>query len=133
MIDPAKLSEWKAKAEAATEGVWKSNDLAYYQDFDGDEDLVCARTPLIVRRKDESYESHKSRAKPDAEFIAVAREAVPALIAEVERLREALEYVSLHHAEKQCQHLEYFQPPDSTDFYFKCRCAAAYAKRAISA
>lgn len=65
------LQAIKARAAAATPGPWSVNNT--------DPDVVLDSDGRFVGRADEDA---------DAEFIAHARTDVPALIAEVERLRE---------------------------------------------
>ena len=71
-LTPAQLEAIRKRAEAATEGKWFTDDAELYVSADGYVEVA------------EAYE------KADAEFIAHSREDIPALLAEVERLRTAL-------------------------------------------
>lgn len=84
-MDEAKLSEIEARAKAATEGPWSVGEefRTHVVDgaFAGDDRLPVASQPsngLGATAWDEA----------NATFIAHAREDVPALVAEVRRLRE---------------------------------------------
>lgn len=68
------LDEIKKRAEAATPGPWAAHERAHKNEWALRGPATSART--LVRE--------------DATFIAHARQDVPALVAEVERLREAL-------------------------------------------
>ncbi len=70
-----RLAEWRKLADAATEGPW----YASWADAERDES-VKDYSPVFAQ-----YEQQ------EAEFIVAAREAVPALLDEVERLRVELE------------------------------------------
>lgn len=72
-LTPARLEAISKRAEAATEGPWRR---AMYKVRGGDMNYEMADPPRIV----------------DAEFIAGAREDIPALLAEVERLRTVLAF-----------------------------------------
>lgn len=86
-ITPEQLAEWRSRAEAATPGPWAVHVRRIDMDGVRTEDGVS----LVVDAVE--YD-------PDAPFIAVAREAVPALIAEVERLQAEMQLmhqrVSVH-------------------------------------
>jgi hypothetical protein len=79
MISPAKLEEWKGLADRATPGPWVHLWVRADQQ-------ALFTTPGNEIRLDGGGHFLPY----DATFIAAARTAVPALIAEVERLREAL-------------------------------------------
>lgn len=88
MIDDAKLAEWKRLAEAATPGPWSSFSefppatcLVHVDASDELKRPTDARKILANVRHDNGF------GFKDADFIAESREAVPALIAEVEYLR----------------------------------------------
>ena len=102
-LTPERLAEIKARAEKATPGPW----TATYEEsdqwtsitgaglFDGGHWMVC---PEVATTEGEPGE--------DSDFIAHAREDVPDLLAEVERLRAtskprnmALHYAALRNAE----------------------------------
>ena len=73
MIDPKKLAEWKAKTEAAVDGVltvYANGEL--FVDEPGDD-------MALVATFEDTDEAH---------FFKSAREAMPELIAEVERLQD---------------------------------------------
>ena len=79
------LDEIRRATEAATEGPWGTNP-----DDDGYA-VHDVRCPSDAMRAQVYGEPH--RAAADATFIAGARSWVPALVAEVERLRAALAYL----------------------------------------
>ena len=72
VITKAKLVEWKRKIVEASEGPWgysyDDSTVVVVPTRDGRDNIICLQ-------------------QYDAEFIAMAREAVPILLAEVERLR----------------------------------------------
>ena len=76
MTELEKLAQWSALADAATPGPWET----------GEED------GMIYVADDSSADSvaYCGCSLRDAAFIAAARAAVPALLAEVERLRDEL-------------------------------------------
>ena len=90
------LQEIRARAEAATEGPWEWRKLEYDED-DSDTEmpwLDCAGDDPVMDFGDcEQY--YPTEGTPpneaDAEFIAAARQDVPKLLAEVERLRTVIE------------------------------------------
>ncbi|MEV5093274.1 hypothetical protein AB0N18_36190, partial [Streptomyces griseoincarnatus] len=98
------LAEIAARAEAATAGPWGFYDGDNYADVAADLKMTgrgsysCRQQ--VARLEDESYwedPAHEDDEEPaseqmaaDAAFIAHARTDVPALLAEVERLRAAL-------------------------------------------
>jgi hypothetical protein len=97
-ITPEQMTECKRLCEAATEGPWHPLSEAIHA--------------IAIRCNDDGYLSHGIYAKliggvdivkgkpqigiseEDRDFIAVARTALPALIAEVERLRAVLEMIA---------------------------------------
>ena len=90
-IDQAKLDEWKALADAATPGPWGMCDGGQF-------DLGTIRRITPDDPICELGGFYEPNTVANATFIAAAREAIPALIGEVERLtrerdelREALE------------------------------------------
>lgn len=74
-ITDEQLAEWEALAEGATEGPWHVDDVLGWS-IDGASGQYVAEV--------------SGRHDPNAEFIAASREAVPALVAEVRRLREGI-------------------------------------------
>jgi hypothetical protein len=80
-LSPERRAEIAARAEAATPGPWCTDSSEIYQ---GTEYTSWA---VWVGETCDPDDRRKSRA--DAEFIAAARTDVPALLAEVEQLREA--------------------------------------------
>lgn len=104
MLEDKRLDEIKARCEAATNGPWKVFDLIHEEDkpylaerrigtewrhpqLDGSLPVVTLGTC--------KYEPHQrvSIHEVDAEFIAKAREDIPFLVEEIERLRAALYYI----------------------------------------
>lgn len=84
VIDAAKLIEWRELTNAATPGAWVADESKA-----GPRRFNNAR----VRRHDGVFILEGRLGRPqfvDAQFIAAAREAVPALLDEVERLRAEL-------------------------------------------
>jgi len=87
--EPLDLDAIRARAEAATEGPWGVIDwdspdegvnfIHVLQEQDGLETVCALPNPAEY--------TNRSCLRADAEFIAHAREDVPALLAEVERLR----------------------------------------------
>lgn len=86
-LSPEYLAEIAARAEAATAGPWCTDGAEIYQ---GDEYAWNAFWVGETCRADEA-----DGGTVDAAFIAAARTDVPALAAEVERLRAELHYAQL--------------------------------------
>lgn len=89
-VTDAHLAEWGALEQAATGGLWtllRDDDAG---DHDGAQILAVGATKgadlLVVQYGDEDTKGGAC-GKANAEFIVAARKAVPALIAEVKRLR----------------------------------------------
>lgn len=83
------LAEWKRLADAATPAPWKG-----LRAEDSDGDLAC-----IVSNEGEIAsitELANNNFRRDAAFIAATRLAVPALIAEYERMRGWMDAVAAH-------------------------------------
>lgn len=75
-MTPERLAEIKARADAATKGPWKV----------AEQDLECwIAGPTVVQNQEGAF------ARPNAAFIAHAREDIPDLLAEVERLKSKTE------------------------------------------
>lgn len=89
MIPDAKLREWEALADAAMEGPWVNPD-GYCVRREPQEPW---RTVCVTWPSGQSVE----QGVDDMEFIAEARTAVPALIAEVRRLRGVIKAHDLCH------------------------------------
>ena len=80
---PLDLALIKARAEIATPGPWKTWGMSVLADPVGDSNLDTA---ILVART--SYRNANGHPRTnDADFIAAARTDVPALLAEIERLR----------------------------------------------
>ena len=85
VIDAAKLIEWRELTNAATPGKWTVK-----HEYDGEDGItykwpqriMAEGTPVV------SFDDYVEEA--DAAFIAASREAIPALLDEVERLRAEL-------------------------------------------
>ena len=75
-LDPATLAEWRRLADAATSGPW-CDDVGPVV-FDNDGEMIADFGMPSIHRQAEC--------ENNAAFIASARTAVPALLAEVERL-----------------------------------------------
>src|SRR4051812_19779320 len=95
-ITTEQLAAWKALADGATEGPWLYRSLEY-------DDWGYVRAPdgavVAIGRAgqfvgDDGFNAYRSAGTdpygPNAKLVAAARTAVPALVAEVERLREAV-------------------------------------------
>ena len=85
------LEQWRALADAATPGPWlPSHNVDAPSDGnwepDNPEREGRGEGPTLVG----TYRDVKAWAEADAAFIAAARDAVPALLAEVDRLRAEL-------------------------------------------
>lgn len=102
-LTPERLAEIRERATAATEGPWGSHDFGYAGEeepssivvhtgeFDHS-DLLTYDTETAV-----AWMPRWERQESDnATFIAYARTDVPALLAEVDRLREGVERVRGH-------------------------------------
>lgn len=87
-IKKERLEHWKELVRAATAGPWLSRDL----DASAATLSTASRSPLVLQ--DGILEAQ------NAHFIAAAREAVPALIAELERLRALAEKVAAEHSQR---------------------------------
>lgn len=88
MITQQQLDAWKKLAEEATPGPWEVTD---------DWEPIRYCTPSTITAKESNlYITIATMNYPNeygnSNFIATAREAVPALIAEVERLQERLSH-----------------------------------------
>lgn len=84
-MTPEELAEIETRAEAATEGPWKT--FCPYGNSSRTQRVVTGPRGLVVFDDGNSTDS-------DARFIARARTDVPALIAEVRRLRTALSEIA---------------------------------------
>ena len=96
MITGEELVQMKERAEKATEGPWGNGEQ--YEQMDPGHYVYSETSGLIVVAEEEGTFRGE-----DAEFIAHAREDVPRLVAEVERLRaviynvaDARQYMDAH-------------------------------------
>ena len=86
------VADWRRLAEAATEGPWVV-DEGYGTSFDGTNSTVlyvasaADRSSYIASLGSPIYGDHGDH---DAQFIAAARSAVPALLADLDRLQAEL-------------------------------------------
>jgi hypothetical protein len=86
-ITREELDKWKKLAEAATAGPWKWHGITQFTDY-----FVAGDVTIPVSERAEracGRYSHRMDVE-NAEFIAAARDAVPRLVAEVERLRDMI-------------------------------------------
>ena len=85
-ISNEQITAWKEAVKAATEGPWEASEAGDVGRT-GYDWGVCypPRQGTIASLNDGEYTENPSSIA-DAHFIAIAREAVPALIGEVERL-----------------------------------------------
>lgn len=101
MIDDKQLAEWNALADAATEGPWEA--LPHHSSttrcngirqggFPGPESDEYDLEGFVVETDSGEYAPDMATAR----FIAAARTAVPALVEEVGRLRDALHRYGAH-------------------------------------
>jgi hypothetical protein len=96
-VTPEELAAIKARAEAATPGPWGTNEFLYapgewsmaIAPVNGHGGWIGGGVAVAFPHED----GHQAQ---DATFIAASREDVPALVAEVERLRQALEDYGRH-------------------------------------
>jgi hypothetical protein len=91
MITAEQLEEWEAVCENASLGPW----VVFEPDVDepiADEDTLCYVDDADGNLVGERIETC------DAEFVALAREAMPALIARVRELEAALARAERRHA-----------------------------------
>lgn len=95
---PLDLDAIRARAEAATEGPWAVAPEDFGPHTEGDFPVVDRRADYIGHSPDDGVRAGFDL--PDAEFIAHARTDVPALVEEVERLRERLDLVTCHVCEE---------------------------------
>ena len=111
-ITPEQLAEWKRLAEKATPGPWtheylddSSVAINHPVEVEHDGERYTMEDWLLMARKCDSCRGSDRRcympSHADTQFIASAREAVPALIAEVERLQE----VAAGLREERCTHV----------------------------
>jgi hypothetical protein len=86
---PLDLDAIEARAEAATEGPWQYDGMPLREDAEYGHIVTGGGTPGSMREHQICWvgETLNLRAPEDAEFIAHARADVPALLAEVRRLR----------------------------------------------
>jgi hypothetical protein len=97
-LNAEELEAIRKRAEAATQGPW------YWEKFNPDEDDYDTEMPYLNSEKEsimdfgDGEQFYPTEGNPpneaDAEFIAKAREDVPKLLAEIERLKLALEEIS---------------------------------------
>lgn len=87
-IDASTLRKWKELCEAATPGPWEATFVFGSPDFPIAVVTADAKSDTIVGILQGDC---SERPSDDIRFIAASREAVPALIAEVERLMKQLE------------------------------------------
>ena len=87
-LTAGELSEIRARLDAATPGPWES--FIEGRDHTSGDDFI--RTGGLRDDCPDIYVQHESRAAPaaDLDFIAHARQDIPRLLAEVERLRRRL-------------------------------------------
>lgn len=102
------LAEIRARCEAATPGPWKSEDgwgvgLRYGRNARAYHAAGARGWPVLFRcqsENDMSAQLSKSQRQANCDFVARAREDVPALLKEIERLRTALAEVATLPAER---------------------------------
>lgn len=83
------LEAIKARADAATPGEWSAQDTDLDVHTEDSRSLIHLAEVLL---SDEDTRANHPQAVADAEFIAHAREDIPALLAEVHRLRVLVGY-----------------------------------------
>jgi hypothetical protein len=87
MLGDEELAAMKARVEAATAGPWCSCVEGRDQDG-GDSFIMTGGEDIYIRSG--SYRGGSEQLRADQDFIANARQDVPRLIAEVERLRKLI-------------------------------------------
>jgi hypothetical protein len=93
MSEPLDLEAIKARAEAATPGPWKLWGMSVQSDRHGTGEVDYSQTIAQTLDPDRGLRTF------NAQFIAHAREDVPALVVEVERLRKELDEAQLRSIE----------------------------------
>ena len=92
MISPDQLKAWKEAANAATPGPWYMT---------GRFTVVTCQSHPLCEVSDEFHRQCEHGTGQDTQFIALSREAVPQLIAEVESLRSG--YLTDEHGNEYVQ------------------------------
>lgn len=83
-LTPERLARLRKLCETATPGPWEHGVGPYGRDVEAGGELIAE----VIE------ESAKPRARTDAELIAEARSALPALLDAIERLRSGLEHIA---------------------------------------
>ncbi len=86
-ITDADLREWREACEAATPGPWEAIHNWGHPTGDPNKFGFWAEGPIT---KSDAWSVAEKQSKMDAEFISMARTAMPRLIDEVKRLRQEL-------------------------------------------
>lgn len=90
MITPARLAEISARANAATPGPWHYTDSGGINGVEDDKKLLFWSVPKdFMQDGDGTHATWR-----DTDFIANARTDIPDLVAEIRRLRGALEEIA---------------------------------------
>jgi hypothetical protein len=89
-MTPEELAAIKARAAAATPGPWR------FTDYEGEPYIAGPGVPTDNYVCDFGWHYNGDVPPENPAFIAAARADVPALVAEVERLRQALEDYGRH-------------------------------------
>jgi hypothetical protein len=99
LITKEQLEHWKALADAATLGKWEAT-----------QPNTLVGSGVLVEKPNGMHLALTSGSfiEPDAAFIAAAREAVPALIADVTRLQEI--------EKRGCESIAYWRDVNETAF-----------------
>lgn len=89
LLSPERETEIRERAEAATEGPWAADGAEIYRAPNG----IIRISQWVGETLDID---DRGRSNRDAEFVAHAREDVPALLAEIDRLRAEIEQRKLN-------------------------------------
>ncbi len=91
-MNDEELAEMRARAEAATPGPWSVGDGEFVQQS-GTYMAICRVNNPVVNdwRRGKTVDGGPGSNEPNKEFIAHAREDVPALLAENAALRESVQ------------------------------------------
>jgi hypothetical protein len=106
-MTPKQLTEIESRANAATAGPWESENTDYY------ELIFSPHAKIGSTDWDEENDVDGEQCAANGDFIAHARADVPALIAEVRRLRVFLDYLAIFE----------FQENSASEKYYAIRAA----------
>jgi hypothetical protein len=108
IMDDARLKEIKETTEKATPGPWQAEFRVLNAVLGGGSGDVFAKTPVHQYGLLNSYEEAKTKAKSDAKFIAMARTAIPELLAYIKDMTTQLEQKQIVMREAKKIQVDYF-------------------------